>query len=171
MKTALLCPGPSLSDYQPGDHVLIAGVNRAVSVAACDFWVLLDNRPFYSAEPIGEPCLVTSGMLHRQFIRKGSLTLDRPFIDRNRLLYEGTARWGRFSATNALVLLANLGATEIECFGVDMVGTKDWDGFGHDRDKRTLDRWREEAHLWSQVTDHLSQRGCQVHRSGVTCGA
>lgn len=169
MKTALLCPGPSLADYQPGEHELVAGVNRAVSVAPCDFWVFLDDRPFFSATPIGEPCLVTSSMIYRRFERKKLLTNAGPFIDRARLLFDGDARWGRFSATNALVLLANLGATEIECFGVDMVGTKDWDGFGHEQDKRDVARWKEEAALWGQVTSHLAARGVVVSRQGVPC--
>lgn len=169
MKTALLCPGPSLADYQPADHELVVGVNRAVSVTPCDFFVFLDDRPFYSATPPNEPCLVTSGMIYRRFVRKGLVSSARPFIDRANLNYGGKSPWGRFSATNALILLENLGATEIECFGVDMVGTKDWDGFGHDKDKRDVARWKEEANLWNQLTEYLAARGVSVTRQGVTC--
>jgi hypothetical protein len=171
MKTALLCPGPSLADYRTSDHEIVVGVNRAVSVAPCDFWVLLDDRPFRSASPIGEPCLVTSGAIYRRFIRKSLLTKDRPFIDRQNLYFDGNAPWGRFSATNALVLLLNMGATSIDCFGVDMVGTKDWDGFGHDQDKRDIERWKEEATLWNRLTQYLSEHGCEVVRQGVNCAA
>jgi len=170
MKTALLCPGPSLASYQPGDHALIAGVNRAVSVAPCDFWVLLDDTPFYSATPLGEPALVTSSMIHRRLLRKKLIDPARPFIDRSRLPDAGELRWGRFSATNALVLLASLGATEIECFGVDLAGTLDWDQHSHPQDRRNEQRWREEAGLWHDLTTYLAARGCQVQRAGVTCG-
>lgn len=171
MKTALLCPGPSLASYTPGDHDLLAGVNRAVSVAPCDFWVFLDERPYHSAQCLGEPAIVTSGTMYRRLIRKQKLEPSRPFIDRDRLPPADQLRWGRFSSTNALVLLAALGATEIECFGVDMAGTLDWDQFSHAQDRRDAKRWQEEATLWQQMVDYLGQRGCLVHRSGVTCGA
>lgn len=170
MKTALLCPGPSLVNYRPSDHVLVAGVNRAVSVAPCDFWVFLDDRPFHSATPIGEPCLMTSGSIYRRLMRKEKITTQRPFIDRARFEIEEPIHWGRFSSTNALLLLLSLGATEIECFGVDMVGTLDWDAFSHAQDKRDEKRWNEEAVLWQQMTDYLFARGCVVTRQGVGCG-
>lgn len=170
MKAALLCPGPSVANYQPADHAMVAGVNRAVGIAPCDFWVFLDDRPFYSAQPLGEPCLVTSGMIHRRLYRKQLITSARPFLDRARLPFEGDLPWGRFSSTNALVLLAALGATEIECFGVDMVGTLDWDQHSHPQDKRDEKRWNEEAGLWQRLTQHLANEGCVVTRQGVTCG-
>lgn len=170
MKAALLCPGPSLAEYRHGDHAIIAGVNRAVSVAPCDFWVLLDDRPFHSAAPIGEPCIVTSGAIHRRLCRKQLIQATRPFIDRSQLVVESDMPWGRFSSTNALILLENLGATSIDCFGVDMAGTLDWDSFGHAQDKRDEKRWNEEAGLWKNMTDYLASRGCEVTRMGVTCG-
>ena len=42
MKAALLCPGPSLSRYEPRPADLVAGVNRAATAFAVDAWVAMD---------------------------------------------------------------------------------------------------------------------------------
>lgn len=171
MKTALLCPGPSLVNYVPSDHAIVAGVNRAVVFAPCDFFVFLDDRPFKAALPTNEPCLVTSDSVHRYLVRKQFVQPSHTFIDRRRLYFDGDAPWGRFSSTNALILLANLGATSIECFGVDMAGTLDWDEHSFPQDKRDDKRWNEEAGLWRRLVEYLAERGCVVTRMGVTCAA
>lgn len=164
MKAAILCPGPSLADFSGTDADIAIGINRAVSHYPCDFHVFLDCRAFYAAEPVNEPCLVTTRQMYRRVTRKRPEALQRLFLCRDRLTTGTAAKWGRFSVTSALILAENLGATEIECFGCDMEGTKDWDGHAFEQDRRDEKRWREERELWQQLTAYLAERGCAVRR-------
>lgn len=160
---AILCPGPSLPTF-PGRAGLdaVIGVNRAVGAFECDYWVFSDAEVPQIAQPLGRPTIVCDRHLVRGF--RNSPLAQHPYIDREAAgpIANYPIRWCRYSATSALVLAFGLGAKEIRCWGIDRQGVTDWDGTLPPGARRTEDRWREEASIWSQVVDHLAAAGVSV---------
>lgn len=165
---AILCPGLSLAQFtqQPGEYDVLIGVNRAAGFKPCDYWVMLDYETFARSEPIGWPTIVTRGGIYRALVRAFPDAKKHPFI--NAKLYDGpiAQRWKAFSSTTALMFAAHLGATRIDCFGMDWEGLSDWDGMPHAG--RDPERWEREMKLWEGLVRWLANRNVEVSRGFVT---
>ena len=81
--------------------------------------------------------------------------------------------WTTYSSTAALMLAGELGATRIDCYGVDMgesgrgSTTHNWDGSAEPTADRTESRWERERRAWSALADILAGRGVEVVRHTV----
>lgn len=163
MKIALLSCGPSLRLWEAAchrDHDIVVGVNRAVARFACDWWSVGDAEGFAAVRPIGSPHIWThADTLTR--IRKENPTRA---AEHEAALYrrDERDRWSIFSATSALMLAPRLGATAVDCYGVDMVGSADWDGT--ERGNRGEDRWSRERIAWADAVKLLADAGVSVRR-------
>ena len=161
---AILCPGLSLNQFaqKPGEYDVLIGVNRAVGFKPCDFWVMLDYEAFARSEPIGRPTIVTRGGIYRAIVRAFPEAQKHPFI--NAKFYDGpiALRWKAFSSTTALMFAVDLGATRIDCFGMDCEGLSDWDGTPHAG--RGPERWERELKLWDGLVRWLANRNVEVSR-------
>lgn len=167
MKTAILCPGPSLSQtFKTRDaYAAVAGVNRAVHRAPCDVWVSLDPSPI---EAIPLQWFTTENTIHNlqasgRLFRGGKLsTVEATFEQIPSDM--GGACWDSFSSTAALVSMFLRGAKSIDVYGYDGTNAPDFDGAALHSNQRGADRWANEAHVWEVVTKWLSDRGCEVRR-------
>lgn len=144
MRAAILCPGPSLARTWTSGlayDVRIA-VNRAILHETCHWWSVGD---WTTAQDIaGRP---TNGIVSQddtiRFIRGGSL------IPADRTPPQ-LLKWSELPTPNpaysmiaALGLAAHLGATDVDIYGDDKSGEKDWDG--HTAGKNRGDeRWARE---------------------------
>lgn len=167
MKTAVLCPGPSLSQtFTNRDaYQVVAGVNRAVHRAPCDVWVSLDPSPF---EAIPLRWFTTESTLHN--LRASGRTFSGEHVETVEPLFGqvpsdmGGACWNSFSSTAALVAMFLRGAKSIDVYGYDATNAPDFDGAALHSNQRGADRWANEAQVWGVVTKWLAERGCVVNR-------
>lgn len=165
MKIAIVCPGPSAADFTEErrvDYDVVIGVNRAVGLIECDYWVMLDEAAFAHSKPIGTPKMVTRGGIYRALCRAYPQAREHEFVSSK--FYEGPprSRWGAFSSTTALMFAVKFGGTEIDCYGADFEGNADWDGkIGCGREP---ERWEREAKLWGGLCRWLESRGVKVSR-------
>ena len=167
MNAALLCPGPSLERFKAAPRYdLTIAVNRAVLAYPCDFWAVQDWPLFLETVPPADCDVFTTVQCRDDIIRHDG-------IDRlsNRLVlftddvyfYDAEpAHWDLYTATAALLLAWDQGATSVTCYGCDRTGTADWDGTKRDSDNRTDARWAYESALWSSVVDWLRRHGLKV---------
>jgi hypothetical protein len=165
MKTAVLCPGPSLANTFAGreGYGLVAGVNRAVHRAPCDVWVSLDPAPI-EAIPL---TLVTMDATAHQIARRvgPDVRVDTVETESLRTPFDiGGCSWATFSSTAALVAMFTRGAKQIDVYGYDATNAPDFDGASLSTNNRTADRWAHEAQCWEAVTRWLAERGCSVNR-------
>ena len=176
MKAFVLCPGPSLRHYRPSMHAGVLqtriGVNRVPTRTPCHWWVFIDGEIYLEhADSLvsevqiftskGAARKITDAGRHDEFWRREPLLVE----DENLPLPYTELGWAVFSSTAAMMLAAHLGASEIECHGVDMEGSLDWDGHTCDRNNRTPDRWEREAVQWQKVTSWITgSRGIEVVR-------
>jgi len=155
VRVALLCPGDSLRLF-PGTETydVVIGVNRVAGSVPCHYAAMLDTLPYQmlrreGGDFIGEPVHVT-GKSERRKLAKEFPDVERfPFVDWSTIsgIPRGL-RWGLYSATMAMVLARSLGASEIECWGVDWQGTADWDGATDGKFVRDDNRWKNEIGIW-----------------------
>lgn len=167
MKAAVLCPGPSLIEFRGGTgYGAVIGVNRAAAYTPCDWWVICDEQTFAMCVPLGSPSVVCDQDCLARLLRKYPRSADYAWLDREHDWppRKGPCRWWRFSATSALVLAARLGATHVDCYGVDWRGACDWDGYTHSGQCRTVTRWADERQVWQSTVDTLAERGVTVER-------
>ncbi len=183
MNAAVLCPGPSVQNYpingdlrlseaspiEPRAYDLVVGVNRAAGLQHCDFWCLLDHYTYDLLPVIGKPTIVCHASIYHSMVREypaskdhGHLALEN--IDENFQI----CNWRTWSASLAIVVAFTQGVDLIECYGMDWVGTTDWDGFTHRTHRRSAKRWLGEQKLFGEIRDWLGARGCTVRRVGVT---
>ena len=163
MRIALLSCGPSLPRWEwvnRSDYAVVVGVNRAVARYACDWWSAGDAECFTAVEPIGLPHLWThAATLYR---------IRREHPERSTRHHAATyhrcerQQWSIYSATAALMIAREIKATRIDCFGVDMAGTQDWDGSHHGCRDET--RWARERAAWCLAESILSAEGITVAR-------
>jgi hypothetical protein len=155
MRIAILAPGPSLARYQPGEHDLRHDLRIAINLAAtihrCDWWTVGDWQAIECMTELGTPDIYTmpSSVDAAQSRRAGRhvLAWSQPL---------------QFSAPAALVLARDLGATAIDCYGVDMAGTTYVDG---STNKCLTDRrWQHEQRLWDEQVHLLRHAGVAVTR-------
>lgn len=167
MKTAVLCPGPSVAKTYKGreGYDLLAGVNRAVHRERCDVWVSLDPSPF---EALPMQWFTTETTLHN--LTQAGRVPTRCAVDVVEPIYAdipsdlGGASWSAFSSVAALVAMFRKGAKQIDVYGYDASDRPDFDGVSLTSNQRNKDRWEHEAHCWQVVTKWLAARGCKVNR-------
>ncbi len=156
MKATILCPGPSLAGEFNGD--LIIGINRSVLSHKCDVWAANDESTIRSNSPTGKPLLLTK--------RDTVVAAPERFLS---VLYtddlDGPSfRWNLKTMICAMVFALRVGnATNIDIFGFDAIGTKDYDGreAGQDRSEK---RWLDELEIYRMTVGWLGGQGCTVTR-------
>lgn len=172
-KVAVLCPGPSLKAFPGrGDYAVLVGVNRAVGFVECDYWVMLDAISYELVEPIGDPIVVTAADQWREVRRIGSVaerakkarTITPDCV--NASLPRELTRWRTWSATTAIALAFHIGATWIDCYGMDWKGQADYDGHMHPNHGRDDSRWMRERIQYNDLRGVLKDRGATVRRIG-----
>ena len=171
----ILCPGPSLTTYNPPTRPdLVIAVNRAASVALCDWWSMLDAHTFGRTQCIGHPKILCGPQVRGEI--KSSNPTRAPlhqFRDKRELAvtFPEAKPYLSFSFSAAIWLAVEQGATEIQCFGADFGGEADWDGHTSDRNCRTPERWTRERGLYEKLRELLAGRGVAVERVGVATEA
>lgn len=174
-KIAVLCPGPSLRTFPAVRHRydLRIGVNRAVGHVPCDYWVMLDAPVFERVCPLGFPRVMSPMSQWREVLGKASLSAAArkhqhmvPESVRASLPRE-VVRWESWSSTAAVALAYHMGATRIDCYGMDWEGKADFDGATHPTDCRDADRWRRERKCFIEMRVALGQRGVKLARIGA----
>jgi hypothetical protein len=154
-----------------GGYDAVFGVNRAVALRACDYWVHLDmiyHLLHHAGEPpIGEPEIITNRSNWRATTRRWPHLLTRKWYDVRDMDYiDSEVRYRIFSCTTAPVAAAHLGFTELDAYGVDWKGSADCDGHCYPTHNRTAQRWADEAKVWAYVTRALANRGVTLRRVG-----
>lgn len=81
---------------------------------------------------------------------------------------EAPQRWSMYSATAALMLAKRLGATVVECWGVDMRDELNWDGTAEPTANRSPERWACERIVWEKTRNVLEEAGIEVVRREVS---
>lgn len=174
LRAAVLCPGPSMVQTFAGKtrrYAIVIGVNRAVCAYACDYWVMLDDHTWDLAHengraPIGTPTVMCDASLWRKVQNRA-----RPAAERHNLIVPADVKvpmrpvkWHTWSATAAVALAHHLGARSIDVFGMDWEGVQDFDGFTHQRNSRTDERWRREQACYLDLQNLLAESGSTVTR-------
>lgn len=183
MNAAVLCPGPSVQRYPingdlrlgelsptvPRAYDVVVGVNRAATLYPCDFWCLLDHYTYALRPVIGKPTICCHAAIYNNMCAAypeakthGHVALENIPLPFDKVV------WRTWSATTAVVVAHLQGADVIDCYGMDWVGSSDWDGFTHEKHRRTSKRWASERKLMQQIQDWLATLGCTVRRVGVT---
>lgn len=175
MKTAILCPGPSLDRFDPAaGYGLVVAVNRAPVIAwtrwraRADWWCC-DYRRFLDQTLPYIPGVVIRDKAVQRIAKAGRIDdLKRhPRLAHAELAerWPLAVDWQRFTATVALVVAVDRGATQIDCYGVDWTNQPDADGVACHTNKRSDDRWQEEVPIWNNlVKSFRDQRGVNVRR-------
>ena len=182
MNAAVLCPGPSVQNYpvngdlrlsetspnDPRAYDVIVGVNRAASLHACDFWCLLDHYTYALRPVIGQPTICCHASIYSNMLAAYPAAKDHPHLALENITENfQICNWRTWSASLAIVVAFIQGADLIECYGMDWVGTTDWDGFTQTQHRRSAKRWLGEQKLFGEIRDWLGARGCTVRRVGV----
>lgn len=168
MKAAILCPGPSVGLYDAAlPYDLTLAVNRAASIAPCDWWVMLDAHTFGETAPVGFPAILcslsTRAQVRGQWPERAA---EHEFRDKGDLPREHP-ECGPFmglSFLTAIWLAVDLGCQHIDCYGADWSGTADFDGHTDARNNRKPDRWATEAEKYEQLEAQLAGRGVELFR-------
>jgi hypothetical protein len=166
---AVLCPGPSLEEFEPaGEHAaydLTIGVNRAAGRFPCDVWVALDARTFLKTQVLGAPLIVTAAdqftLMGRMDARAAAFRSIAPLTFGPRI---HKAAWHSKGLTVACVAAWAAGARFVDCYGVDWFGEADWDGHTDPKNQRTPDRWAAERRLFEATRQWLESQGTVVRR-------
>jgi len=146
---------------------LTIGVNTAVEHFRCDWWSCADAHRFEEIKPqcIGRPSLFMLAPERDKCMRRcpdqlnehGVAGWDEIFADAG-----ADPKWQNWSAPSALVLAKYLGATAIDCYGVDLAGEADCSGKAcHHRNPT---RWEKEARLWHVIVTWLQSQRIRVRR-------
>ncbi len=176
---AVLAPGPWLAAVTAEElagYDLVIGVNRAVAVARCDWWVNLDGHLFWTivrdekafedVPDVLKPIFICSRGTWYPINLKPESNGFRWMDSRT---VEGTiprrpVRWAKFSFTTAIVLAAHLGARRIDCYGATWSGVADFDGYTSGKNQRTDSRWERERKVYEELREMLAGRGVAVRR-------
>lgn len=173
MRITLLCPGPSLArlaDVPPAD--LTIGVNRAAIRYAVDVWAALDHWSVndggirnWCGQVIGSPLLLSTRASLKVVAQRTPWRGPTFAVEdyRDWMPPTNPGRWTLFSATCALVYAGWRGATRIDVYGADMMGTQDYDG-AQAGARRDEGRWKSERVIWATTVAQLNERGIEVIR-------
>lgn len=154
-----------MAEYRPGRADLVVAVNRAATAHWCDVLAALDWPLAQSikGEVIGRPRWLTNAdsagfVQGRRDWVWGGISLSDDMLG-----WCPVPGWTLYSATMALVYCGHRGHDLIDCYGVDMVGTADWDGVDQPAG-RSDRRWQRESAIWCGIVDWLKGRGVTVRR-------
>ena len=170
MRTAILCPGPSLlesfSDEMQYDARI--GVNRAVNVFRCDYWASLDERTFEIAEPIGHPIWLCDKAMYQATCDKHEPARAFPHhaVEDIRTPRDPLC-WHWYTFPASLVWAYEIGATSIDVYGCDWTDAPDFDGGSFPSHHRTARRWEREAGVVCGIVEWLAGKGVPVYRQSV----
>ena len=163
---AVLCPGESLRFFLGRDgYDPVIAVNRAAGAYHADYWVCLDQNSFEACQPVGRPTIVCAHATYNGICarwpdaRHHDWKLHKPGAVETHQI-----PWAKYSATTALELAARLGATQVDCYGIDWNGTEDFDGYEHAEHNRTAERWADEGRIFADLTAELHRRGVRIRR-------
>ena len=172
MRALILSCGPSLNAFHgaTAGYDVVIGVNDVVSRYPVDWWVFGDDETitrnhktmvsptpklFSKRVPIHEGFDARCGVeetvfFNNRYVKRWAEAEDWPSVLK------------QFSGPMALMLAADLGATEVDVWGVDMGGATDFrkDGEHNGRDN---DRWQRERPIWDYVVKACRERGIQVN--------
>lgn len=177
LRVAVLCPGPSLAKLKPealAPYAQIIGVNAAVEGFRCDWWCFGDYSTFDKFAPLpapyspanAAPCMFVGSNVGDNIDRQpyGPAFRQGVAMEWQRVHERPSSeQWATYSATAALVLASELGATHVDVYGADMRGIGDFQG----RQcllNRNFARWELERKIFSDVTDWLKSGGVTVRR-------
>lgn len=174
MRALVLSCGPSLAlfDGNTAGYDLVIGVNEVVSRFPVDWWVLADD------EVLTRNIHRLAADVRRLFIKRFPPLIgqdphhnerEREFVlDRTWRLWFDIDLWPRqllrYSGPSALALAVWRGADEILTYGVDMVGTKDFESDGSHA-VRDEPRWKAERFIWNRAVQECEQYGVSVRRA------
>ena len=169
MNIALVSCGPSASAFSEIDHegpviaVSRQGTKVRSDILACfDLPVMLNITDAI----IGTPKLFTIRATLESLQRRQSRWYSTALMPAEAHCCP-VERWTLFTAPACLVLAAELGATTIHPYGVDMTGDGDSTGGtkGNPDVVRTEARWARERGIWEQIVDWLKGKGVEVRRA------
>lgn len=163
-------------------YALKVGVNRAVLRYQCDFWSCIDDKAYRKVAdeggPLGSPVIFSIAETDRRMKKK----LPYPWRKERVVLHEECSEfwlpvstgWRTYSATAAIALAHDKGATAIDLYGADLCGRDDYDGTTDASDDRSDGRWKTERKTLADVCRWLHDvnirvrriRGLVRHRSG-----
>lgn len=160
MLATLICPGPSAAGL-PTPPGLVCVVNRSALWHDAAYWSALDYQTVTREAPnvVGSPLLLTRADGRRKYAKRPG-----PDLESLADYCPPDVGYGVFSATAGLVLLASLGATTIDVYGVDRTDGPDHDGVTPPGAVRTAARWATEAALWDATVRWLAGRRVTVER-------
>jgi hypothetical protein len=163
MRIAILSCGPSLSRYdaRTAFDVRIA-VNKAALFAPCSYWSVGDSETVGRYLPALDVC--PSLWTHHDTYRR--VCGHHGWVDAKLYPRSERIRWTLFSATAALWLAKELGATRVDCYGCDMGGDLNWDGTPEPTANRSIERWALERAAWDETVALME--GVEVIRHGLT---
>ena len=191
-RMALLGAGETVnlfSDEVAAEYDAVAAVNRAAAFLAREpgrkvprYAIVIDAYTYpmirWAAADASEMYLVsyfnewmTMRSRHREAHALRGLTIEAiaenvEREDRPGGYLRREDEWRVYGVTVGLALGVHLGATRIDCFGVDRRGVADFDGFHDRRQRRTPRRWIREKRIWQKVCDRVGELGIQVRRIG-----
>jgi hypothetical protein len=167
MQAVVLCPGPSLADFEHYGADLLIGVNRAAAARRCDVWAAGDAPMVerYASDVLGTPLLLTDQGTASTLFNAGKLWRGETFIFQDLSSFcPLPLQWDLFSATVALVYAAWRGCSSIRTYGMDWSGTQDFDGVGG-FGNRSPERWElERAIILNRLVPWLSGKGITFER-------
>lgn len=187
MRIAILSCGPSLAHVTPEDlqgFDRIIGVNEAaLRLPPCD-WLscgdasrLLAMRDKSGTQQLMDTLPPRILMIDNDIdrVRDSAPSLFEAFGFkgwnelRGELPGEIPSGWDTYSSTAALALAASLGASNVVCFGVDMIGVTDVAGI--QTPERNDERWAREQKIWNDLVEWMGRaRGVTVMRFLKTPG-
>lgn len=175
MRVALLSAGPSLvRTFDESERFdLRIGVNSAVGFFRCDWWSCGDGQTFERVYQhrgvIGLPVLFCMSPDCSRF-RATSRLVKRYKAHRVvgwhevRKRVHPPANWDSFSVVASVPLAVDLGATRIDVYGHDCMGTVDVSG--HDMAKRAYHFERTDGgsvqDRWAMITEWAADKGTEI---------
>lgn len=176
VNAVILCPGESLSPALPALRdgriaapSFIIGVNRAVQAYPCDYWCSMDAQPYREIEPQGKPKYIIRHDQLRKLEDHELPNLERAAVIKKRMEgYPSGVDYSFFSILAAIAFAAANGATEIDVYGSDWNGCRDWDDRAHPKPhRRNEKRWIKEKKLYNELTDYYAKKGVTVKRRWI----
>lgn len=171
MRHAILCPGPSLNDFNSADQYdCITGVNAAAEVHPCDWWCAVDEVTLHNVKPMRPPDGIITYSKNSFIARKrhpGCQVVGTEVLAETlcRFQMERVAkRMGAYGAVIALAFVAGwLGAKHADVYGCDMYGSTYHDG-APIRGSRASQGWEFEISKWNELADALKDYGVTFNR-------
>jgi len=183
VKVAIISQGSSAMMYSPspkkGDFDHCIAVNRVIEWLSGGWWCFADYTGFaQSVRPEYAGVWGTANLFTKHDITS-ELANDADCADalaawqemKGRAIFEADLRplppmpetpWKRlkYSGLYALWLAWHLEATEIDCYGVDLEGDRDF--LGQRNDSRNPPRWKRERTVWYAMCQGLEDAGVTI---------